>query len=32
MITLGRLIPYQAYWFDCVKQPQSAIFNLLMGC
>ena len=32
MITLGRMIPYQAYWFDCAKQPQSAILNLLMGC
>ena len=32
MITLGRMIPYQAYWFDCARQPQSAIVNLLMGC
>ena len=32
LITLGRMIPYQAYWFDCAKQPQSAIINLLMGC
>ena len=32
MITLGRMIPYQVYWFDCASQPQSAIINLLMGC
>jgi hypothetical protein len=32
IITLGRMIPYQAYWFDCARQPQSAIVNLLMGC
>ena len=32
MITLGRMIPYQVYWFDCARQPQSAIVNLLMGC
>ena len=32
MITLGRMIPYQMYWFDCARQPQSAILNLLMGC
>ena len=32
LITLGRMIPYQAYWFDCARQPQSAIVNLLMGC
>jgi hypothetical protein len=32
MITLGRMIPYQAYWFDCGKQPHSTIVNLLMGC
>ena len=32
MITLGRMIPYQGYWFDCARQPQSAIVNLLMGC
>ena len=32
MITLGRMIPYQMYWFDCAAQPQPAIVNLLMGC
>jgi len=32
IITLGRLIPYQAYWFNCARQPQSAIINWLMGC
>ena len=32
MIALGRLIPYQMYWFDCATQPQSASVNLLMGC
>ena len=32
MITLGRMIPYQLYWFDCGRQPQSAIVNLLSGC
>ena len=31
-ITLGRMIPYQAYWFDCGRQPHSAIVKLLMGC
>ena len=32
LITLGRMIPYQVYWFDCGKQPSSAILNLLLGC
>jgi hypothetical protein len=32
MITLGRMIPYQTYWFDCGRQPHSTIVNLLMGC
>jgi uncharacterized membrane protein len=32
LITMGRMIPYQEYWFDCARQPQSAIVNLLMGC
>jgi hypothetical protein len=32
MITLGRMIPYQVYWFDCGRQPHSAIVNLLLGC
>jgi len=32
MITLGRMIPYQVYWFDCGRQPHSALVNLLMGC
>jgi len=32
LITLGRMIPYQLYWFDCSRQPQSAIVNLLSGC
>ena len=32
MITLGRMIPYQLYWFDCSRQPQSAIVNALSGC
>jgi hypothetical protein len=32
VITLGRVIPYQVYWLDCAKQPQSAIVNLLAGC
>ena len=32
LIALGRMIPYQEYWFDCSRQPQSAIVNLLMGC
>jgi hypothetical protein len=32
MITLGRMIPYQAYWFDCGRQPHSTIVDLLMGC
>jgi hypothetical protein len=32
LIMLGRMIPYQVYWFDCDKQPQPAIINLLAGC
>ncbi len=32
LIILGRMIPYQVYWFDCKKQPQPAIVNLLAGC
>lgn len=32
LITLGRMIPYQLYWFDCARQPQSAIVNALSGC
>ena len=32
MITLGRLIPYQMYWFGCDSPSQSAIVKLLMGC
>jgi hypothetical protein len=32
MITLGRMIPYQLYWFDCSRQPQSAIVHVLAGC
>jgi hypothetical protein len=32
IITMGRMIPYQGYWFDCGRQPQSAIVKLLMGC
>jgi uncharacterized membrane protein len=32
MITLGRLIPYQMYWFDCGTPSHSAIVRLLMGC
>jgi hypothetical protein len=31
MITLGRMIPYQLYWFDCGR-PQSAIVSMLAGC
>ena len=32
MIVLGRMIPYQVYWFDCDKQPQPAMLNFLAGC
>ena len=32
LITLGRMIPYQVYWFDCNNQPQPAIINWLSGC
>jgi hypothetical protein len=32
MITLGRMIPYQTYWFDCGTQPHSVIVSLLAGC
>lgn len=31
LITLGRMIPYQMYWFDCGR-PQWGIVNFLMGC
>ena len=32
IITLGRMIPYQMYWFDCARHRQSAIVNFLMSC
>jgi hypothetical protein len=32
LITLGRMIPYQTYWFDCNNQHQPAIVHLLSGC
>jgi hypothetical protein len=32
VITTGRMIPYQLYWFDCDNQPQPAILNMLSGC
>jgi hypothetical protein len=32
LIMLGRMIPYQVYWFDCNRQPQPAILNLVAGC
>jgi|SRR6266850_947938 len=32
LIMLGRMIPYQVYWFDCSKQPQPVIVNFLAGC
>ena len=32
MITLGRVIPYQTYWFECGKGSHSGIVNLLVGC
>ena len=32
LIMLGRMIPYQVYWFDCNQQPQPVIVNLLAGC
>jgi len=32
MITAGRMIPYQVYWFDCNRQPRASIVNLLAGC
>jgi hypothetical protein len=32
LITLGRMIPYQLYWFDCSTQPHSALVNALSGC
>jgi hypothetical protein len=32
LITLGRMIPYQLYWFDCSRQPQSALVTILSGC
>jgi hypothetical protein len=30
MITSGRMIAYD--WFDCARQPQPAIVNVLAGC
>ena len=30
MILSGRLIAYD--WFDCHRQPQPAIINVLAGC
>jgi hypothetical protein len=32
LIMLGRMIPYQVYWFDCNNQAQPAVINLLSGC
>ena len=32
LIVLGRMIPYQIYWFDCARQPQWRVIDLLMGC
>jgi hypothetical protein len=32
LIMLGRLIPYQTYWFDCNERPEPVILNLLAGC
>src|SRR5882672_10882573 len=32
LIMLGRMIPYQVYWFDCNSQTQPAILNWLAGC
>jgi hypothetical protein len=32
LITLGRLIPYQTYWFDCGSPSDSAMVKVLMGC
>lgn len=31
MIMLGRMIPYQLYWFDCNSRPP-AILSVLAGC
>jgi hypothetical protein len=32
IITSGRMIPYQLYWFDCGSPSQPAIVSLLAGC
>ena len=32
MITLGRMIPYQTYWFECGNEAHSLIVNILTGC
>jgi len=32
MITAGRMIPYQMYWFSCSTPSQPAIVSLFMGC
>lgn len=32
IITTGRFIPYQMYWFPCSSQPPHPIVNVLSGC
>ena len=32
VITTGRFIPYQLYWFPCNSQPPHPIVDLLSGC
>ena len=32
VITTGRMIPYQLYWFDCDSRPPHPILNMLSGC
>jgi hypothetical protein len=32
LITMGRMIPYQLYWFDCHSRPPHRILNVLSGC
>ncbi len=32
IITTGRFIPYQLYWFPCNSQPPHPIVNMLSGC
>ena len=32
IITAGRMMAYQGYWFDCDSRQQRAILSMLSGC